>query len=60
MNNKQDLEKKWQERWESNLSFNTSKKPDEKKPKYYGINSPVQDGRLRSHFHGYKMSNLLR
>ena len=32
MNNKQELEKKWQEKWESNLSFNTSKKPDEKKP----------------------------
>ena len=32
MNNKQDLEKKWQERWERNLSFNTSKKPDEKNP----------------------------
>ena len=35
MNNKQDLERKWQERWKSNLSFNTSKKPNEKKPKYY-------------------------
>ena len=61
MNNKQDLEKKWQKRWKSNLSFNTSKKPDEKKPKYYVLEMfPYPSGAIHmGHVRNYTLGDLI-